>query len=144
MKGLVLDFTNGQEIGEFVYCDGCGNFMLLPAPTEKCPICNAEFGEELKYALNADKRVYWTTCTSADMHKQGFLVLRIDEKVEYEDCETGVLHEIEIFEFCGDFFKAVEYGDNGEICSEWEIPYSVYVSQLQSIGATDAYPMLEL
>jgi len=142
MKGVIYtNLISDDFTGLIKYCEVCGHYCLVSKDNEnKCP-CSCH--DSLVWAGEKDNRIYFTDCTINDLHRLGYLVLKLNTKIEYEDNETGILHELEIYDFDGDALDCVEYGLDGEVCSEWQIPLSVYVSQLESIGALDAYPMVD-
>lgn len=138
MKGIVFNFIDNKDVnGDFIQCDYCGCLELVPKDSS-CMVCNAPLsatdwvdGENI-------------TLTPNELHRKGYLVLSKGDKIEYEDNETGELHEVEIYDFHPDILKCVEYDLDNVICSEWEIPLSVYLSQLDSIGALSAYSKVEI
>jgi len=143
MKGVIYtNITNTKVVGLIKYCETCGHFCLVSKENEiECP-CGCF--DNLVWGGEQDSEIYFTECTIEDLHRLGYLVLVNGDTIEYEDNETGILHELEIYDFDGDALDCVERGDSGGVCSEWQIPLSVYVGQLNCIGALDAYPKVKI
>jgi hypothetical protein len=58
-------------------------------------------------------------------------LLYIGKSIEYLDVETNIIHELEVYDYDldADMMKCCEYGLDGKVCSEWEIPISSWLYQ---------------
>lgn len=63
--------------------------------------------------------------------EEEFQLLYLGKKIEYFDAETNIVHELEVFDYDldADMMKCCEYGLDGKVCSEWEIPISSWLYQ---------------
>lgn len=134
MKGLVFNQANRYfEPADLIYCEKCDTYQLINK------------GDGCKWCDNNDVVIIKENVSTDDLLEMGYLVIGTGDIFKYDDTETGLTHELAIYELSPEIIYCAEHDESGwNIVSEWEIPMGVFVNQMKNRGEMDYYPQVEL